>query len=168
MNHEMRRAKQRLPLDESLAILEKGSSGVLALWDGEEPYAVPLSYVYHEGKLYFHCARDGFKVQCLRANPQVCLACVCDTHIIAEKFTTEFASAILRGTASEVTDDAEKIHALRLLCQHHTPAGMDGFDAAVAQSLSRTAVWKIEISDITGKRKKYDSHGEEMKFGREE
>ena len=59
MNHEMRRAKQRLPLDESLAILEKGSSGVLALWDGEEPYAVPLSYVYHEGKLYFHCARAG-------------------------------------------------------------------------------------------------------------
>ena len=99
------------------------------------PYCLPVTIVRDEDTVYFHCARDGFKVQCLRANPQVCLACVCDTHIIAEKFTTEFASAILRGTASEVTDDAEKIHALRLLCQRHTPAGMDGFDAAVAGSL---------------------------------
>ena len=71
MKHEMRRAKQRLSPEESLAILEKGSSGVLALWDGEEPYAVPLSYVYHEGKLYFHCARAGRKLEAARVCPRL-------------------------------------------------------------------------------------------------
>ena len=45
---------------------------------------------------------------------------------------------------------------------------MAGFDAAIEKSLDRTGVWKIKISSITGKRKKYDSDGNEMKFGRME
>ena len=45
---------------------------------------------------------------------------------------------------------------------------MHMFDAAVERSLSRTGVWKIEISSITGKRKKYDKDGVEMKYGRME
>ncbi|MDY3238914.1 MAG: pyridoxamine 5'-phosphate oxidase family protein [Anaerovoracaceae bacterium] len=165
----MRRIDREMPAEFAYDVTDRCEYATLSMTDPEGlPYCLPVTIVRDEDTVYFHCARDGFKVQCLRANPQVCLACVCDTHIIAEKFTTEYASAILRGTASEVTDDAEKIHALRLLCQRHTPAGMDGFDAAVAKSLPRTAVWKIEISYITGKRKKYDSRGEEMKFGREE
>ena len=44
---EMRRKKQALPLEACEKILERGTSGVLAL-EGEEgyPYAVPLSYYY--------------------------------------------------------------------------------------------------------------------------
>lgn len=165
----MRRIDREMPAEFAYDVTDRCEYAMLSMTDLEGlPYGLPITIVREENTIYFHCARDGFKIQCLRANPHVCLACVCDTHIIEEKFTTEFASAILRGTASEVTDDAEKIHALRLLCQRHTPAGMDGFEDAVARSLYRTAVWKIEISDITGKRKKYDSSGEEMKFGREE
>ncbi|MDD6816239.1 MAG: pyridoxamine 5'-phosphate oxidase family protein [Firmicutes bacterium] len=165
----MRRIDREMPAEFAYDVTDRCEYAMLSLTDPEGlPYGLPITIVREENTIYFHCARDGFKIQCLRANPHVCLACVCDTHIIEEKFTTEFASAILRGTASEVTDDAEKIHALQLLCQRHTPAGMDGFEDAVARSLHRTAVWKIEISDITGKRKKYDSSGEEMKFGREE
>lgn len=165
----MRRIDREMPAEFAYDVTDRCEYAMLSMTDPEGlPYGLPITIVRDGNIIYFHCAKEGFKVQCLRTNPQVCLACVCDTHIIAEKFTTEFASAILRGTASEVTDDAEKIHALRLLCQRHTPAGMDGFDTAVAKSLPRTAVWKIRISEITGKRKKYDSHGEEMKFGREE
>lgn len=165
----MRRIDREMPAEFAYDVTDRCEYAMLSMTDPEGlPYGLPITIVREENTIYFHCARDGFKIQCLRANPQVCLACVCDTHIIEEKFTTEFASAILRGTASEVTDDAEKIHALRLLCQRHTPAGMEGFEDAVARSLPRTAVWKIAISEITGKRKKYDSHGEEMKFGREE
>ena len=45
---------------------------------------------------------------------------------------------------------------------------MENFEDAIAKSLDRTAVWKIRIENITGKRKKYDKSGEEMKFGRME
>ena len=87
MKYEMRRAKQRLSPDESLAILEKGSSGVLALWDGEEPYAVPLSYVYHGGKLYFHCARAGRKLEAIKVCPRASFCVVAADDVIPEKYT---------------------------------------------------------------------------------
>ena len=85
------------------------------------------------------------------------------THRMPDKFTTEFESAILEGRAEEVADEKEKIHALRLLCQRHTPANMGEFDAAIARSLQATAVWKIHIDVLTGKRKRYGPDGRQMK-----
>lgn len=42
--HKMRRFKQELSAEETLAILERGTSGVLALsGDDDYPYAVPIS-----------------------------------------------------------------------------------------------------------------------------
>ncbi len=54
---EMRRKRQQLSNEESVAILKEATAGTLALLgDGDYPYAVPISYVYHEGKLFFHSA----------------------------------------------------------------------------------------------------------------
>ena len=64
---EMRRKRQQLSNDESIAILEKATAGTLALLgDDDYPYAVPISYVYHEGKLFFHSALAGHKVDAIR------------------------------------------------------------------------------------------------------
>ena len=55
MFREMRRKKQALSPEECAAILNRGTSGVLALsGDGGYPYAVPLSYGYDGARLYFH------------------------------------------------------------------------------------------------------------------
>ena len=64
---EMRRKRQQLAEEESIAILEKATAGTLALLgDNDYPYAVPISYVYHDGKLYFHSALAGHKVDAIR------------------------------------------------------------------------------------------------------
>lgn len=64
---DMRRKRQQLSNEESIAILEKATAGTLALLgDDDYPYAVPISYVYHEGKLYFHSALSGHKVDAIR------------------------------------------------------------------------------------------------------
>lgn len=63
MFREMRRKKQALSLEESIAVLNHGTSGVLAVsGDNDYPYAVPLSYAYHDGKIFFHCAKTGHKL----------------------------------------------------------------------------------------------------------
>ena len=67
-----------------------------------------------------------------------------------------------------LVDDEEKITALRGICQRHTPSNMPDFDNAIERSLPRTGVWKISIESITGKRKKFDKDGNEMKYGRME
>lgn len=68
----MRRKNQLLSEEESLSILINGSSGTLAL-EGEDgyPYAVPLSYTYNDGKIYFHCAKTGHKLDLIKRNNKV-------------------------------------------------------------------------------------------------
>ena len=63
----MRRKRQQLSKEESISILQKSTAGTLALLgDGGYPYAVPISYVYADGKLYFHSALSGHKVDAIR------------------------------------------------------------------------------------------------------
>lgn len=165
----MRRKDREMPKDFALAVADKCEWATLGMVTPQgEPYCVPITIARDGDVIYFHSAHQGLKIDCLRAKGQVCLACVGDTQRATTRFTTEFESALIQGVASEVTEDQEKIHALRLICQRHTPANMAAFDEAIARSLPRTAIWRIEIREITGKRKKFDAQGEEMKYGRME
>ena len=60
---EMRRKKQVLSQQEVVDIMHKGTSGVLALiGDNDYPYAVPISYVYDNGKIFFTVLKAGIKL----------------------------------------------------------------------------------------------------------
>ena len=88
MEIEMRRKKQALPKAECDAVLSRCTSGVLALAGADgKPYAVPLSYVYANGKLYFHCAASGRKLEMLRQNPQASFCVVDSDEVVPEQFT---------------------------------------------------------------------------------
>lgn len=138
------------------------------------PYGVPLNLVATDEKtFYFHCATDGEKLDCIAANPVVHLSAVsrCKPTVGPKdgSFTLEYRSAMAVGRAEVVTDDAEKIEALRAICLRFLPGHMDAFDASIARSLGRTAVVRISLTELpTGKRKEYDRNGDEMKWGRME
>lgn len=84
-------------------------------------------------------------------------------------FTLQHKSAIAFGKAEIVTENAEKIHGLRLISERFLPQHMDAFDQSISRSLSRTAVVRITLTEPpTGKRKQYDKEGVEMKYGRME
>ena len=154
----MRRKDRQQDREFSLALIDRCTHGVLALSTGEEaPYCLPLSLVRVGDCLYFHCAREGRKIQLLRRDPRVCVTFVGEdapTFEAPANYTTLFQSAIVTDTASEVLDREEKIAALRALCQKLTPGFMEHFDRAVEQSLEVTAVWRIEMDEISGKAKK--------------
>lgn len=141
-----------------LDLIDAATHGVMALTTGEDvPYCLPLSFARRDRALYFHCAKSGRKTDLLREYPKVCVTFVGrdDPAYHDGDYTTFFASAIVTGTCVEVTEDAEKIEALRLLCQKLLPEYMGGdrFEQAVAGSLPVTAVWKIRMEEVTGKAK---------------
>lgn len=163
----MRRKDREMPREFALSTADKCEYAVLSMTDTDsKPYSVPISIARMENRIYFHCANTGKKLVCLRAHPQVCLVCVGDTHRMAHVFTTEFESTVIRGTASEVLQVQEKITALRLLCERHTPSNMPAFNREVKKHLAHTAVWKIEIESISGKQNKCDKNGREIKSGK--
>jgi len=133
------------------------------------PYGVPLSLARtDEQTFYFHCALEGEKLDCIAAHPVVFLSAVTKcTPTVGPKdgsFTLQYRSAMAEGRAVVITNRAEKIEALRAICQRFLPKHMNAFDDAIVRSLERTAVVKITlIEPPTGKRKQYDNAGNEMK-----
>ena len=100
MFREMRRFKQLLPNEESVRILENATSGVLAvLGDGGYPYTVPMSYIYSNNKLYFHCAKTGHKLDAIAACPKASFCVVETDRIVPEEYTTYFRSVVAFGRA---------------------------------------------------------------------
>ena len=161
----MRRKDREMPADFACMVLDDCLWVTLAMLDPEgRPYAVPVSIVRENDNIYFHAAKAGHKTRCLKHRPQVCLIAVSEARPFARHFTMEYASAAVHGTAREVLDTEEKIHALRLLCLRYAGDNMDNFGEALERSLSRTAIWKIAIEELSGKRKKYDADGKELTF----
>ncbi len=109
MFREMRRIKQRLTKEESEQILKEASHGVLALsGDNGYPYAVPVSHVYSNGKIYFHCARQGHKIDAIKNNPKVSFCVVSRDDVMPRERTTAYISVIAFGTA-EIVDDEKNL-----------------------------------------------------------
>lgn len=153
----MRRKDRAQDQDFSLALIDRCTHGVMAISTGEAvPYCLPLSFVRVGEDLYFHCARQGRKIDLLRRFPQVCVTFVGDDRpifVAPAMYSTYFQSVIVTGTAGEVDDPGEKAEALRALCQKLTPEHMSGFAPAIEKSLAVTAVWKVHIEEISGKAK---------------
>jgi len=149
---EMRRKRQQLSDEESLEILQKATAGTLALLgDNGYPYAVPLSYVYAEGKLYFHSALSGHKVDAIR-NCDKASFCVIDRDDVrAEKYTTFYRSVIAFGRIHIIEDEAEKLAAARLLGNRYNPHQDEALQKEIESGLSRMLALCFDIEHLTGK-----------------
>lgn len=149
----MRRKDRERDRDFGLRVIDECEYGTVAVL-GEEPYCLPLSLVRVGEYLYFHCALEGKKIDLLRQNSAVWVSFVGQNTAATDDFTTYFRSAMVKGTACEVTDAEEKAAALRALCQKLTPAHMPAFDTEMARSFAVTGIWKIHMDEITAKEKR--------------
>ena len=151
----MRRKERREDEDFAFEVLDKADFAVLSMIDEDGlPYCLPISVVRIGEKLYFHSAENGRKAEAMSREPNVCITAAVDVVSAEDKFTTYFKSAVVRGKAVRVTDDEEKITALKAICERFTPSNMPDFSNAIKMSLPRTAVWRIDIENATGKQKK--------------
>ncbi len=151
----MRRKERREDENFAFEVLDKADFAVLSMIDEDGlPYCLPISVVRIGEKLYFHSAENGRKAEAMSREPNVCITAAVDVVSAEDKFTTYFKSAVVRGKAVRVTDDEEKITALKAICERFTPSNMPDFSNAIKMSLPRTAVWRIDIENATGKQKK--------------
>ena len=148
----LRRFRQQLSDDESVGILKKATSGTLALLgDNGYPYAVPISYVYAEGKLYFHSALSGHKVDAIRNSDKASFCVIEQDNIHPKEFTTYFRSVIAFGRIHIVEDDVEKLSAARLLSERYNPGDEEGFQKELEKGFARMFVIRFDIEHLTGK-----------------
>ncbi|WP_294467129.1 pyridoxamine 5'-phosphate oxidase family protein [uncultured Anaerofustis sp.] len=163
----MRRKDREMNEDFAFSVLDKAPFVTLSMVNEDKPYSVPVSIARDNDILYFHCALEGTKIDILNKNNNVTLTAVSKCKPRPIDFTLEYESAVVNGKAFSVTDEKEKIYALKLICEKYALSNMDNFENAINRSLHRTNIIKIEIDDIYGKRKKYGSDGKELKYCKE-
>ena len=147
---ELRRFKQALTPAESDAVLERNTSGVLAVTgDGGYPYAVPLSYVWRDGKLYFHCAVAGHKLDAIRADGRASFCVIDKDQVVPEEYTTYYRSVIVFGRARVIGDPAEKRRAIEALAEKYSP-GLD-LACVIDDSWDRLCMVELSAEAVTGK-----------------
>ncbi len=152
MFRKMRRAAQLLTEQESIEILKKCSSGVLAVsGDDDYPYAVPLSYVYENGRLYFHCALTGHKIDGIKRNEKASFCVVDKDEVIPEKYTTLFRSVIVFGKAKIIENKEEKIRIALMLGEKYNPGHIDDAMDEINRLFSALCIIELNIEHITGK-----------------
>lgn len=153
MFREMRRKKQQLSEADCLAVLEKGTSGVLAVSGDEDyPYAVPLSYVYQEGRLYFHCAKTGHKLDGIARNDKVSFCVIDQDEIVPEKYTTYFRSVIVFGRARILSNEGEKRKAIELLAKKYYPGDSEeNRKMEIEKDYAPLCMVEIQIEHMAGK-----------------
>lgn len=153
MFRPMRRKKQLLTLEETAAVLDRGTSGVLALsGDDGYPYAVPISYVYYGSKLYFHCARSGHKLDAIRRSEQASFCVIDQDQIVPEEYTTYFRSVIVFGRIRILEETGEKWAAVEKLAVKYAPdSTADDREQAIRREWEPLCVLEMTIEHMTGK-----------------
>lgn len=119
------------------------------------PMVKPLNYVYLDGRIYFHSARSGEKIEDISRDGRVCFEI--DVPIGYVPGTPEnpcaaayrYQSVIVTGQASVVEDEAERVRALNGLMEKYQPQG--GYGPFIPGKLALTAVVRIDIRQMTGK-----------------
>jgi len=147
----VRRQDRTIDRDEAIRLLSECEHGILATVAADgQPYAVPLSYVFHDQCIYFHCATEGHKLDNIRVNPAVSFCVVGKTRTLPGEFATEYESAVAFGTASEIKDE-EKRAALVKLLEKYSPNFMASGQKYITGKLDQTRVIRIAVEHISGK-----------------
>ena len=152
MFNEMRRKDRELTKQEALEILKKGEYGILTtIGTNGYPYGVPISYVYKNEKIYFHCAANiGTKVENIQANPKVSFTVIGPTEVLPKSFSTKYESVIAFGQAKELKDEGKKealIYIIEKYSSEHKEAGLKYID----NMFEKTGIYEVSIDYISGK-----------------
>ena len=155
----MRRKERELEeISEVESIISESDVCRIAIANDNTPYIVTMNFGYTGGEqpcLYFHCANEGRKLDMIRSNNYVCFEMDTDHAIYkGEKgcnWGMNFSSVVGYGRIFIVDDACEKKSGLDHIMNHYGGSGVYSYDEKV---LARTTVLRLDISEISGKRKK--------------
>jgi uncharacterized protein len=143
---------RRAEMDDLLERCHVGRLGTIGR-DGS-PRVKPLNYVYFEGCLYFHSAREGEKIDDIKRDNRVCFEVDLPIAYVkgAEnpcKAAYRYKSIIAAGRAFVVEDDNERLRVLGALMKKYQPEG--GYGPFLPEKIALTAIVRIDVFQVTGK-----------------
>jgi nitroimidazol reductase NimA-like FMN-containing flavoprotein (pyridoxamine 5'-phosphate oxidase superfamily) len=154
MYKEMRRKDRQASREDAVRLLQNCEYGILATSDNSnQPYAVPVNFVYIDDCIYFHCAKEGQKLDNIKANSAVSFCLVGDSEVLPDKFSTAYQSTIVFGISSIVDDIEERYKVLHGFIDKYSKEFQQSGNEYIDKAAAATCVVKIKINHITGKQR---------------
>lgn len=154
MFREMRRIKQELPLEEAKSLLIKNKRGVLSL-NGEDdyPYSIPINFLYdeEENKIYFHGAKSGYKLDCIKKNNKACFVTYGDQELSDNGWSYYLKSLVAFGEIEIIEDIDLAAEKLIKLASRYYPS-MSEINGVMERSFNKALVYCLKINHMTCKR----------------
>ena len=156
MFRKMRRNKQAISFEDCEKILNENISRVLALsGDNGYPYAVPLSYVYSNGGIYFHCALEGHKIDAIKSCNKASFCIIDKDTIVPGEYTTYFRSVIAFGKIQILDNTEDKMEAIKKLAAKYSPLeSTETTQETINSSWERFCIARLSIRHLSGKQAK--------------
>ena len=155
MFRDGRRKQQFMSKEAAEEMLHRGLAGVLGVnGDDGYPYTVPVNYVYENGKIYFHSAASGHKMDSIRRNDKVSFCVIDQDKVVPEELTTYYRSVIAFGRAYIVEDETEKRHALELLGQKYAPDYPEKAVTSIGKALNVVSIVVVVVEHMSAKQAK--------------
>ena len=152
MFEQMRLKNQQMTNEEAVKLMEMGKFGVLASFGANGyPYALPINYVYDDGKIYVHSAVEGHKIRNFENCDKVSFCIISEAVLLQEDVNTRFKSVIAFGKISEVTDEEGRQKAFELIIQKLCPDFVSSGLEYVDENKAAARVFVIDVEYMTGK-----------------
>lgn len=152
MYPKMRRFKQQMTDEACIRVLESERRGVLAVCGSDgQPYAIPLNFYYEDGKIYFHGAKAGHKIDIIRENPKVSFNVY--THGIPSEIKRglDVESVTVFGTIREMENSETAVSFLRKLGLKYFPDDREYIENEVNSTKAAVQMLELTIDQMTGK-----------------
>lgn len=153
MFRPMRRTARAIPDEAAKKLLAESRRGVLAVnGDDGYPFAIPVNYFYEEaqGKIYFHGAKAGQKVDALRKSDKVCFTVYGNEHFEPGEWAPYVQSTVVFGRCHLIEDAALTEAKVRELAMKYYPS-KEEVEAEIAKAIKGVQLYEIEIEHLTGK-----------------
>ena len=152
MYPKMRRFKQQMTDEACIRVLETERRGVLAVCGSDgQPYAIPLNFYYEDGKIYFHGAKEGHKIDVIRENPKVSFNVY--THGVPSQIKRglDVESVTVFGTIREMENNEEAVSFLRKAGLKYFPDDPEYIEKEVNSTRAAVQMLELTIDHMTGK-----------------
>lgn len=157
-------------------VLASCEHGTLCLVDEGEPYAVPLNFAWHDGKICFHGSKEGRKMEVIAKNSKASFSAVKPLSLLPSYFSNTrsacpasqlFISVHFVGMVEIVEDVMQKANVLNALMQKLQPEGgyenIEPSNPMYKKAVENIAIGRLHPSSISCKLKAGQNLNEERK-----
>ena len=161
MSYHLRRHDRAIADRQAMQrIIQQNRCAVMALCRDNEPYIVTLDYGYDaaENALYFHCAKEGKKINFIKANPAACATVIDDDDPDSILCDHEHRSVVLSGTVELVDSREETDRAINLMIEQLEKGNPERFRKKLnmnEKSYVNLQILKMTVKEMTGKERVY-------------